>query len=265
MPDVAGNGIKIHYEERGNGEPLLLIMGLGADGSRWEDHVRRFERHFRCILMDNRGVGLTDKPHGAYATATMAEDSAALLRALGLQPARVAGISMGGAIAQCLAIQHPEMVDRLVLISSWGRCDAYAKTVFEHFVKARAVLSRSDFMQLLQLWIFTPAHYSSHLDDMLQGQADAAADPNPQPQHGFEAQCAACIGHDSLGRLGEIAAPTLITAGEADIFTPMGFAVKLHERIRGSRLEIFKGLGHAHHWEALDEFNETVTSFLLGS
>jgi pimeloyl-ACP methyl ester carboxylesterase len=263
MPDVTANGIRIHYEERGKGEPLLLIMGLGADGSKWEDHLRRFEQHFRCILMDNRGVGLTDKPNGPYTTATMAEDSAGLLRKLGIERARVAGISMGGAIAQCLAIQCPEIVDRLVIVSSWARCDAYAKTVFEHFSKARAVLSRSDFTQLLQLWIFTPAHYDVHLEDMLQGQADAAADPNPQPQHGFEAQCAACMDHDLLGRLGEIAAPTLITAGDADIFTPMGFAVQLHERIRGSRLEIFKGLGHAHHWEALSEFNETVTSFLL--
>jgi pimeloyl-ACP methyl ester carboxylesterase len=263
MPDIAGSEIRIHYEERGEGEPLLLIMGLGADGSKWEDHVRRLERHFRCILMDNRGAGLSGKPDGPYTTAVMAEDCAALLRELGIRRARVAGISMGGAIAQCLAIQHPQMVDRLVIVSSWGQCDAYTKTVFEHFAKARAVLSRSDFMQLLQLWIFTPAHYDAHLDDMLQGQAEAAADPNPQPQHGFEAQCAACGNHATLGRLGEIAVPTLITAGDADIFTPMRFAVQLHEHIRGSRLSIFKGLGHAHHWESLDEFNETVTSFLL--
>jgi len=263
MPDITGNGIRIHYEERGEGEPLLLIMGLGADGSKWEDHVRRFEQHFRCVLMDNRGVGLTDKPSGPYTTVTMAEDSAALLRKLGVKRARVAGISMGGAIAQCLCLQHPEMVERLVIVSSWARCDAYAKTVFEHFAKARAVLSRSDFMQLLQLWIFTPAHYDAHLDEMLQGQADAAADPSPQPQHGFEAQCAACTSHDTFGRLGEITAPTLITAGDADIFTPIAFAVQLHERIQGSRLSIFKGLGHAHHWESLDEFNEAVTSFLL--
>jgi len=263
MPDIDGNGIRIHYEERGEGDPLLLIMGLGADGSKWEDHVRRFERHFRCILMDNRGVGLTDKLNGPYSTAAMAEDSAALLRALSIQRARVAGISMGGAIAQCLSLQHPDLVERLVIVSSWARCDAYAKTVFEHFAKTRAALSRSEFMQLLQLWIFTPAHYDAHLDDMLQGQADAAADPNPQPQHGFEAQCAACTNHDTFGRLGEIEVPTLITAGDADIFTPMGLAVQLHEQIRGSRLELFEGLGHAHHWEALDEFNETLASFLL--
>jgi pimeloyl-ACP methyl ester carboxylesterase len=264
MPQISVNGIDIHWEERGHGDPLLLIMGLGADGSEWEDHVLRFEQHFRCIVMDNRGVGISDKPQGPYTTAAMADDSAALLRGLGVQRARVAGISMGGAIAQCLALQHPDMVARLVIVSSWAKCDAYAKTIFQHFAKARAALSRSDFMQLLQLWIFTPPYYGAHLDDMLQGQADADADQNPQPQHGFEAQCEACASHDTLGRLGEIAAPALIAAGDADIFTPLPFSRRLHRGITGSRLQIFEGLGHAHHWEALDEFNEAVASFLVG-
>ena len=262
MPEIDGNGIRIHYEERGRGEPLLLIMGLGADGSKWEDHVACYERHFRCLLMDNRGVGLSDKPAGPYTTAMMADDAAALLRALGIERARVAGVSMGGAIAQCLALQHPALVERLVIVSSWARCDAYAKTVFEHFQRARAAMSRADFMQLLQLWIFRPRHYDAHLPDMRQGQADAATDPNPQPQHAFDAQCEACIGHDTLDQLPAITAPILITIGDADIFTPLPFSLELHQRIRGSQLKVFPGLGHAHHWEAVAEFNEITTAFL---
>ncbi len=263
MPEISGNGIRIHYEERGRGDPLLLIMGLGADGSKWEEHVACYERHFHCLLMDNRGAGRSDKPAGPYTTAMMADDAAALLRGLGIGRARVAGISMGGAIAQCLALQHPDLVARLVIVSSWARCDRYARTVFEHFQRARAAVSRGDFMQLLQLWIFTPGHYDAHLKDMLQGQADAAADPNPQPQHAFDAQCEACITHDTFGRLDAITAPTLVTVGDADIFTPLPFSVELHEHIHGSQLKVFPGLGHAHHWEATTEFNETTTAFLL--
>jgi len=262
MPIVRANGIDINYEERGKGEPLILIMGLGADGSVWELHAQAYEQHFRCILMDNRGAGLSDKPPGPYTTALMADDTAGLMDALGIERARVAGISMGGAIAQCLALRHPRKVQRMVLVSTWTRCDAYATIVFEHFKKMRAVSDGGDFMQLLQLWIFAADHTASHLDDLLQGQQDARRAPNPMPQHAFDAQCDACITHDTLDRLGAINVPTLITVGDADIFTPYHFSKTIHDRIRGSELFVLERVGHAHHWEKLDEFNRKTTAFL---
>ena len=138
MPIVRANGININYEVRGQGEPLILIMGLGADGSVWDLHAQAYEQHFRCILMDNRGAGFSDKPEGPYTTEMMADDTAGLLDALGIETARVAGISMGGAIAQNLALRYPQKVRSMVLVSTWARCDAYAKIVFEHFKKMRA-------------------------------------------------------------------------------------------------------------------------------
>lgn len=120
MPFVDTNGIRMHYEERGSGEPLVLLMGLGAPGSLWEDHVQAFEQHFRCLLVDNRGAGESDKPAGPYSTRMMAEDTAGLLRALGVEQARVAGISMGSGIAQELALAYPELVRSLVLIDRFA-------------------------------------------------------------------------------------------------------------------------------------------------
>jgi pimeloyl-ACP methyl ester carboxylesterase len=258
---VTANGIQMGYSERGQGEPLVLIMGLGADGSRWEDHVRVFEKHFRCILIDNRGAGTSDKPAGPYTTEMMAEDTAGLMQAIGIDRARVAGISMGAGIAQMLAIRHPHRVLSLGLISGWARCDAYMTTVFDHFVRIRACSSSADFMQLLQLWIFTAPYYQSHTTELLAGQANAGLDAMAQPA--FAAQSSACVSHNSLDLLTQIKVPALITVGEKDIFTPLWCAEELHYHIPGSQLRVFSDCGHAHHWEKVDEFNRVMLEFLL--
>jgi pimeloyl-ACP methyl ester carboxylesterase len=264
MPLVQINEIGLHYAEQGSGEPLVLIMGLGADGSLWKEHVQAYEQHFRCIMVDNRGAGLSDKPGGPYTTAMMADDIAGLMRNLGIEQARVAGISMGGAIAQSLALRHPDRVRSMVLISTWARCDAYMAVVFEHFKKMRAMADPGAFTELLQLWIYAAAYLETHLPELRQGQQDARDDRNPMPQHAFDAQCDACITHDTLDQLATIRVPTLLTVGDADIFTPPRCTAAIHDSIVGSELFVLEGAGHAHHWEKLDEFNRRTTAFLLG-
>ena len=135
MPIVATNGIKMYYEELGNpaAQPLLLIMGITAPGSVWEPHLAEFEKHFRCIVGDNRGVGLSDKPVGAYSTDQMADDYAGLLDNLGITKVKVIGCSMGSTIAQKLALRHPEKVSSLVLMCPWARCDNAAKGIFSAY------------------------------------------------------------------------------------------------------------------------------------
>ncbi|HEY0256331.1 MAG TPA: alpha/beta hydrolase, partial [Candidatus Methylacidiphilales bacterium] len=166
MPSVIVNGVRIAYQEVGAGAPLLLIMGLGAPGSLWEKHVEAYARHFRCILMDNRGAGESDKPPGPYTTPMMADDAAGLLEKMGIDSARVAGISMGSGIAQELALRHPGKVRSLVLISSWARCDTYMKETFLHFQNVRAHLSPEMFTRLLQLWIFAPEYFDTNYADL---------------------------------------------------------------------------------------------------
>ncbi len=100
---------------------MILIMGFGADGNLWEKHVAEYEKHFRCILVDNRGVGKSDQPRGPYNTAMMANDVVAVMDHAGIDHARVAGISMGGAISQQLVLNHPEKVRCMALISTWPR------------------------------------------------------------------------------------------------------------------------------------------------
>ncbi len=256
------NGTQIYYQIRGEGEPLVLLMGFGADGNVWEQHVAVYEKHFRCILIDNRGVGKSDQPQGPYTTAMMAEDTVAVMEHVGIPTARVAGISMGGAIAQELALRHPDKVSCLVLISTWPRFNHYAKTVYENLKKLRVTSKPEDFMELLQLWIFAPPYYEHSLDALKEGQKGAADNEHPQTQDGFEGQLDACIHHDTVDRLDQISVPTLITVGDMDIFTPPSFSKILHHGIKGSSYESFPEGGHVHHWEDLDRFNRLTTQFL---
>ncbi len=258
-------GTRIYYQVRGEGPPLILLMGFGADGNVWEKHVAEYEKHFRCVLLDNRGVGKSDAPPGPYTTQMMAADTVAVMDTLGIVQAKVAGISMGGAIAQELALGYPDRVQALALISTWPSFNRYAKTVYENLKKLRVTSRPDHFMELLQLWIFAPPYYEQHMADLEAGQKAAAEASPPQTQLGFEGQLDACIGHDTVDRLSDISVPTLITIGMMDIFTPPAFSQTLHAGIRGSKLVEFPTGGHVHHWEDLSRFNEVTTHFLLNS
>ena len=260
MPTVTTNGIRLHYEERGSGDPLILIMGLGAPGSLWEEHVASYEQYFRCILIDNRGAGKSDQPTGPYTTKMMAEDTAGLMQALGISKARVAGLSMGSGIAQELALFYPQMIRSLVLVSSWSRCDPYTSAIFEQFKKMRALATPSDFTQLLQLWIATPRYYEDHFDKMIQDQN--LAKESYMPFQSFAAQCDACSEHNIYDRLDQLTVPTLLTVGDADIFTPLRLTTEMHERMPFSEMLVFEGKGHIHHWEDTGRFNAQTLQFL---
>jgi pimeloyl-ACP methyl ester carboxylesterase len=258
-------GTKICYQIRGQGDPLVLIMGFGADGNVWEKHVLEFEKHFKCILIDNRGVGRSDQPKGPYTTRMMAADTVAVMEHAGIANARVAGISMGGAIAQELALNYKEKVRSLALISTWPKFDNYATTVYQNLTKLRVTSTPADFMELLQLWIFAPPYFKDNLEDLKKGQAAAANNKNLQLQDGFEGQLDACIHHDTVSRLSEIKVPTLITVGDMDIFTPPTFSKILHSGIKGSTYFSFPEGGHVHHWEDLERFNKITTEFFINN
>lgn len=260
---VNREGTNIHYQIRGEGTNLVLLMGFGADGDVWEKHLNVYEKHFRCIILDNRGVGQSDQPLGPYTTKMMAQDTLAVIDHAKAETAHVAGISMGGAIAQELVLAAPERVNRLLLISTWPIFNNYAKTVYSNLIKLRRVADPADFMELLQLWIFAPPWYENNMEDLTEGQLGAAAAERPQTQAGFEGQLAACMKHDTVSRLDQITVPTLITVGSMDIFTPPVFSEILHEGIAGSEIVYFPQGGHVHHWEDLDRFNQVTTDFLL--
>lgn len=265
MPRIRTNGIELNYAEQGSGPPLLLIMGITAAGNVWEKHAEFWQQNFRCVIPDNRGVGNSDKPVGPYSSAMMADDMAGLLEHLGIGAARIVGCSMGSTIAQQLALRHPSRVKSMVLMCPWARCDRYAVGIFEHMKILKARLRPEEFMQYVQLLIFSKSTWDDDASyaDLLQGRRDAAVSPDPQPLHALEAQAAACTNHDVVAELGRIASPTLVIGGDADIFTPPWMAREVADGVHGADLHLYPGAGHAFHWERIADFNPRVRDWLL--
>jgi pimeloyl-ACP methyl ester carboxylesterase len=265
MPIVNSNGNKIYFEERGSGNPLLLIMGITATSSVWEKHVAFWEKSFRCILVDNRGVGKSEKPPGPYTSLQMAEDCLALLDHLDIHSVKVVGVSMGSIIAQQLAIHYPERIEAMVLMCPWARCDSKAKSIFDHMMACKARLRPEEFSVYIQLLIFSKSTWDdeeSYLG-MLEDRKNASLDPNPQPLIGLEGQAAACINHSVLEELKRVSCPTFVLGGEEDAFTPLWMTKEVAEAIPNSKLHIYEKSGHAFHWENLEDFNERVAHWLV--
>ena len=262
MPKVQTNGIFLNYEECGSGEPLILIMGITADHRVWEVHADAWSQHFRCIMPDNRGVGLSDKPAGPYSSADMADDIAGLMDALGISSAKVVGCSMGSIITQQLALRHPAKVSTAVLMCTWARCDAYAKSVFNHMETIKARLTPPEFMEYIQLLIFGKKHWDENTQDLADGRADALNQQIPQPLGGLSGQAHACRDHDVYDRLGKISCPCLVIGGENDIFTPRWMSDEVHAALPNSELFLYPDAGHGFHFENLEDFNQRVLDWL---
>jgi pimeloyl-ACP methyl ester carboxylesterase len=265
MPYVQTNGIKLYYEAYGNGDPLLLIMGLTAAGSAWKKHAAYWSNTFRCITTDNRGVGLSDAPHSLYSTEQMADDYAGLLDSLGLENVRVVGCSMGSAIAQQLAIRHPKKVRSLVLMCPWARCDSMAKAIFNNIRNCKECLTPYAFLLYIHLLIYSKRYWDDpeNVATLEKDREQAATEQNPQPLAGLIGQAAACITHNALADLKKVKQPALVIGGEKDIFTPQWMAEEVTSALPVSEIHLYEGCGHAFHWEAIDDFNPRVENWLL--
>jgi 3-oxoadipate enol-lactonase len=261
MPVVKANKIRMYYDIHGVGpEPVLFISGLGADHRVWDALVPEFAERYRCLRFDNRGVGRTDKPKGRYSTGLLARDVSALLAAIHIPRAHVIGISMGGAIAQELAINHPENVGSLILISTWAKADTFRRELGECRLRAAKTCGRNAFWREHLLWCFTHGFYEQQ-----RGKVDAARvflAKTAQPAYALARQTEAVINHDTLNRLHRIQAPTLIVVGDEDISTPVRFSRTLQDRIKGAKLTIMKGVAHSLTTEKPGLFVETALRFL---
>ena len=260
---ISNDGTKIAYREKGKGQSVLLVMGLGADGTAWDLHVKSFEKFFRCLIVDNRGTGRSDSPPGPYSIELMADDCAEVIKKAGGGPTVVIGISMGGAIAQQIAIRHPELVRSLIITSSWAEKNPLINDVFEELSTIRPKLTEEEFVRRLQLLIWSPTGYSDN--SVALRESRAIPQSRVVTHAAFSAQCIACIEYDALFQLQLIRVPTLITVGEMDIFTPISNSYNLLSNIPNSRMEVFQGAGHAHHWENLEKYNQICEEFIRAS
>jgi pimeloyl-ACP methyl ester carboxylesterase len=269
MPNHNG----IAYEVKGEGDWLLLINGIGAGKVAWDFLIEEFSRNFRCLIFDNRGVGDSHVPEGPYSTRQMADDAAALMTKLGVARAHVMGISMGGAIAQEFAINHPQLVDRLAIVCSWAACDRYLERCFVIMKEMalaegmRGIGWSKPVQRFLSLIGFARNTFLDNVAmiDAAEAAGAAAVDAGSEQSYlGFVAQADACLSHDTRKRLGAIKAPTFVLAGDADAFTPLTLSEELAERIGGASFEIMEGCGHVMFLERTAEFNRRIIDFLKG-
>ena len=254
------DALELWVERRGEGPDVLLIAGLGDSAEAWQPQLDGLSDRYRLTAYDNRGVGRTPLPDGRLSAASMADDAAALLRALDVPAAHVAGFSMGSAIAQELAIRHPELVRSLVLVSTYARPDALLRTQFAFWRwLAEAAPSERAFFEAFFTWVYTPrAHADGTVGQIID---EALAFPHQQSVEAFQAQVDACLTHDTAGRLSQITAPTLVLAGELDIILPPRLSRLVAEAIPNARFELMPGEAHQPFQEIPDRFNARVDAF----
>jgi 3-oxoadipate enol-lactonase len=263
MPKVRANNITINYEQQGSGEPLVLLPYLAADHACYAFQLEEYARRFTCISVDLRGAGESDKPDGVYSTEQFADDVAALMQAIGVRRAHVAGLSLGGATGMWLAAKHPDRVRSLSLHSSWARTDAYLRTVVQGWqAMARALGSVPEtIIQGIFPWCFTPELYAEK-PDYIKSLGDFVRGRPAQPVDAFIRQSNAVIAHDADGQLGRIDVPTQITFGRHDQVTSTRFADRLKSGIKQSEMAIFETCSHAPIYEQVADFNQRTLAFM---
>ncbi len=254
-------GFRVFHEAHGSGDPVLLINGLGADHTAWGPVADGLEEHFRIIVLDNPGVGQTTGPGGPYTSELFADVAAELLLHLEVDSAHIVGASMGGIIAQQVALRHPGLTRSLALHCTWGRCDAWMTTLWRSFQGLAPGASALDFWRTVFLFVFTPRFFEDE-QAVAELERDIQENPHPQSPGSFIDQAEACLTHEALDELGAIEAPTLIGVGENDLLTPPRYSHAIKERMPHATFHLWPDMGHAPFWEIPEEFNELNRSFL---
>lgn len=265
MPTAKVGDINIYYETHGEGEPLVLIMGYGANSGAWRRQVPVYSQEYRVVAFDNRGTGRSDKPDIPYTAEMMAGDAAGLLEAIGIDAAHIYGISMGGGIAQEFAIRYPEKAISVILgCTMCGTAhgimpDAEAMTVLLNMGNRNQLTPEEAARALL------PFLYSQEFIDNNRDIIEQSIERSLEyvtPPHGYARQTEAQMGFDAYDRLPQVKAPTLVIAGDADRIVPVENSRILASRIPNAELVILDNMGHGFFIEAEDETNRIILDFL---
>jgi pimeloyl-ACP methyl ester carboxylesterase len=260
---IRAGGLDVWTEQVGQGPDVLLIGGLGDTVESWQFQLDGLADRYRLTAFDNRGAGRTATLDGAVSVEMMADDAAAVLQALGVQSAHVAGFSGGSIISQELALRHPELVRSLVLQSTWPVMDTYLRAWarFVHRLLETAPSERA-FLEDFFLYIYTArAHNDGTVDEFIE---EVLAFPHKQSTEDVQAFLQAFVGHDTTDRLGDITAPTLVLAGGRDMTSRPELCRAVAELIPGARFDVLENEAHQPFQEIPDEWNDRVDAFWRG-
>jgi pimeloyl-ACP methyl ester carboxylesterase len=262
MPTADIDGVNLHYDIEGEGPPLLLIAGLGANSSSWATVKPRLRDRFTCITFDNRGVGRSATPPGPYTIDQMADDTAGLIRHLGHDSVMAVGWSLGGSVLQALLIRNGDLVSKAVLLSAFP-----SYTELQHgWLDCLLTLRQSDVSAEAQAmfgmaWGFTGKMLVDHAG-LAAGARLGAAAPYPTSFEGFAAQAHGLRRYDSRSMLPTVKTPTLVLVGAEDVLTPVSQSIEMAELIPNARLQVLPRGGHGMAIEYGAETVAAITGYL---
>jgi 3-oxoadipate enol-lactonase len=265
MPSIDAGGTELYYERSGSGDPLLLIQGMSATHVAWGPaFLAGLEPSFECIVFDNRGMGRSGQAELPFDVADMAADAVALLDALGVETAHVAGISMGGAIAQEVALRHPERVRTLALGATF--CGGPEGTLMdpEDLQMLGAAYASGEPEQVFRaMWEINISPTFRAEDSRFDAFREmGSALPAPRPV--VIQQMRACAEHDTSARLNEIDLPTLVIHGTADRLIKVDNG-KLIARLIPAPIELLEDVGHMFWWEQPERSAELIREHALAA
>jgi pimeloyl-ACP methyl ester carboxylesterase len=256
MAFAENQGIKIYWDEQGQGAPILLIMGLGYPSSLWHRARPVLAQRYRTVAFDNRGAGLSDVPPGPYSIATMASDAAAVLDAAGVSDAHIFGISMGGMIAQEFALQYPARTRSLILgcTSAGGPSAIRAERKVADILMARG-MTLEQAREAILPYVYDASTPREKIEE------DLSLRRRWLPSlEGYMAQLQGILAWEAYSRIAQITVPTLVIHGESDALVPPGNGELIAARIPGSKLVL---LEHASHLFLTDQ-TEVARKEILG-
>ena len=258
---TASDGAKLHVIEQGKGDAVLWLQGLNAPAAAWAVQLAHFAQERRSVAPDARGVGKSDAPKPPYSTRQMADDALRVLDALQIEKAHVVGLSLGGAVAQELALQWPDRVRSLALLSTFACQPPRSRALLQAWralypaAQEAPELRRAWELQAYA-WLFTDRFWRG--DSNVKAALKFAQTQPAQTPDGFQGQCDAALAHDTRARLPELRVPALVLHGEIDQLSPVENARELARLIPGAELLLLPEVGHAVNIEAQRAVNQAL-------
>jgi 3-oxoadipate enol-lactonase len=267
VPTAKTGDISLYYEVHGKGEPLLLIMGYGSNSGHWFVILPHLAGRFNVIIFDKRGTGRSDKPDIPYTAEMLTGDIIGLLDHIGIGATNVFGVSMGGMLAQELALRYPQRVKKLILgcTSCGGPHSVRSSPEAAAFLfdPERAKLSDEERALSTVPWLWNEDFIAKHPEAVKRYVTTTTQ--YPTPTHGYMSQANFILTHDTYDRLPQIKAPTLVLTGARDRLIPPENSKILASRIPGAELVIFEKAGHGFISDTAEESSEKIISFLEGA
>ena len=261
MAKVDVDGVALYWEEGGAGDPLLLIQGLGFSADMWFRITPALEERYRVIRYDARGIGRSDVPPGPYPIALMASDAMAVLDAAGVDSAHVFGASLGGIVAQEVALSYPDRTTSLTLCCT----HAPPATIWPEPAVMEMLATRGQMTTEDAARASIPYGYATTTDRDAIEEDIRRRLANPTSGTGYEGQLFAGIGYPgTMDRLGNLEMPVLVVTGDADLMVPPVNSELMVAAIPGAELVVIPGAGHVVFTDAPGALTDAMVSFLAG-